>query len=256
MTDAEPKNPIRNFKLTIEYDGQAYAGWQRQIDQPTIQGTLEHAIATMAAQSITLAGSGRTDAGVHALGQVASFKCRTRLTAHIFLKGLNALLPRDIVVRHCETVPSRFHARFDATRKLYRYCILNDPAPKAIGRQYAWHIRAPLNTRAMRMACQAITGQHDFSAFTGSGSQPHSTVRTILSAQINRASGNMIHFEVLGEGFLKHMVRNLVGTLVEIGQGRRTADDMTRILVSRDRGQAGITAPAQGLFLVQVDYDD
>ena len=242
------------FKLVVEYDGTAYSGWQIQNDVPTIQGEIEKVLQSITGQSIRVSGSGRTDAGVHALGQVAGFTCEITLSAQKLHKGLNSLLPPDIVIRSLETISPAFHPRYDAISKIYRYHILNSTWPDAIGRQYAWHLRCPLDMDAMRVAIGHCLGRHDFKSFEGAGSPRSSTVRRILSASITRQASGRIVFEIEGDGFLRFMVRNIVGTLVEVGQARITPDDFLRILHARDRNQAGPTAPSHGLFLVQVLY--
>lgn len=245
-----------NFKLTIEYDGTAYCGWQRQAGDATIQEAIETALAAMVNHPVTLIGAGRTDAGVHALGQVAHFKTDTRLTAEVFFKGLNSLLPGDIVIRACQMVPDSFHARYSARGKHYRYRIRHRTLPAAIGRHYAWHVRRPLDLVAMAQAAAALCGPHDFKSFEGAGSPRRSTVRTVFHCAVNPREDDLLHLDIQGDGFLRHMVRNIAGTLVEIGSGRRAADDVPAILAARDRHRAGITAPARGLFLVGVDYPE
>ncbi len=243
----------KNIKLVIEYDGGAYHGWQRQKNERTIQGEMEKVIRTMTCQPVALIGSGRTDAGVHALGQVANFHCSTTLTAEILLRGLNRLLPEDIVVHSCCIVEADFHARYDAKSKTYRYQILNQYPPRAVGRQYAWQIRQTLNLPEMRLAACCLMGEQDFKAFEGSGSPRSSTIRNVLRADL-REENNCVIFEIQATGFLKYMVRNIVGSLVEVGLGKMTSADFKAVLDSRDRQQAGLTAPPQGLFLVAVDY--
>lgn len=243
-----------NFKITIEYDGSNYHGWQRQAADRTIQGEIETALMTMTGHRITLTGSGRTDAGVHARNQVANFQCETRLAPEAFHKGLNSLLPEDIVITSCEMAPETFHARYDAKSKIYHYRMLNRPLPVAISRQYAWHIRKKLDLEAMRNALRFIAGTHDFKAFEGSGSPRTDTVRCILHADLVHTDGGYIVFKIEGDGFLKFMVRNIVGTLVNVGLGKMTPDDFKRVLDSKDRGLAGITAPPHGLFLMDVKY--
>lgn len=244
----------KNFKLTIEYDGTGYHGWQRQKKDRSIQQEIETALATMTAGHVTVTGSGRTDAGVHAFGQTANFHCETRLTAAIFKKGLNSLLPDDIVIRTCQQVANDFHARYDAASKIYQYNILNRTVPAAVGRQYAWLIRRPLDTGAMRQACTALTGVHDFKAFEGSGSPRSDTRRHIMTADLNREQNGRLVFKIEANGFLRYMVRNIVGTLADVGRGKITAADFSQILDSGDRTLAGATAPAHGLFLMKVKY--
>ena len=246
---------VKNLKLIIEYDGSCYHGWQRQPNAASIQQTIEAAIETMTRQKIVLIGSGRTDAGVHALGQTANFICNTRIEPDAFQKGLNSLLPQDIVIRDCRLVAPQFHARYDATRKTYRYCILNDPIPSAISRQYTWWIRSPLDLDAMQEAATLILGPHDFKSFEASGSPRAHSRRHILQAHWERPAPNRLNFNITADGFLRYMVRNIVGTLVDVGLHKLSADRFKAILASRDRVQASGTAPARGLFLVQVFYD-
>ena len=245
---------IKNFKLVIEYDGTAYCGWQRQKNDPTIQEAIETVISNMTQQKITLNGSGRTDAGVHAYGQVANFSCETQLTADVFQKGLNGLLPDDIVIRACEPVSEAFHARYDAKSKTYRYRIFNQPIPAALYRQYAWHIKKTLNMESMQEALTGIVGTQDFKAFEGTGSPRAHTVRTVMKAQLTGEQGFVV-LKIKADGFLKFMVRNIMGTLVDIGLGKRTPGDIETILASKDRNQASATAPPHGLFLMSVDYE-
>ncbi len=247
---------MRNFKLLIEYDGTAYHGWQRQSNTHTIQGTIEDALRTITGQSVTLIGSGRTDAGVHATGQVANFCLETRLTPDVFAKGLNSLLPPDIVIKDCAAVGETFHARYDAQSKVYEYRILNRPTPAALFRQYAWHIRTPLDFEAIRTAMLCLRGQHDFSAFEAAGSPRSHAVRTVTDVSLTgRDEDGYVVFNIEAEGFLRHMVRNIVGTLVDVGLEKISPEEFRNILISKDRRQAGITAPARGLFLREVKYE-
>lgn len=245
---------LQNFKLIIEYDGRAYHGWQRQKKEKTIQGEIEKALEKLTGAKVALAGSGRTDAGVHAYGQVASFKCHTNLTCEIFQKGLNSLTPDDIVITSCEAAPEDFHARYDVKSKTYHYRILNRSLPAAIGRMYAWHIRKKLDIRAMKTSLEHIAGTHDFKSFEGSGSPRNHSIRTIISASILKKKDGYLVIEIEGDGFLRFMVRNIVGTLVDTGLGKISSDDFKKILYLKDRNSAGITAPAHGLFLVRVTY--
>ncbi|MBW2603623.1 MAG: tRNA pseudouridine(38-40) synthase TruA [Deltaproteobacteria bacterium] len=246
---------LKNFKISIEYDGSVYHGWQRQAEDRTIQGEIENALMTiMAGDRVTVTGSGRTDAGVHALNQVANFRCATSLTPEVFLKGLNSLLPENIIITSCKMVPEKFHARYDVKSKMYHYRILNRLLPAAICRQYAWHIRKKLDLSATQEALRCIIGSHDFKAFEGSGSPRASTVRCIINADLVKTDDDYRVLAIEGNGFLRFMVRNIVGTLVDVGLGKITPDDFKRILVSKDRNLAGITAPAHGLFLMNVKY--
>ncbi|QTA90274.1 tRNA pseudouridine(38-40) synthase TruA [Desulfonema magnum] len=245
---------MTNFKLTIEYDGTAYHGWQRQKNDRTVQEEIEKALMTMTGKKVTLTGSGRTDAGVHALGQVANFHCNTKLTPDVFQKGLNSLTDRDIVIRECTQADETFHARYDAKSKTYNYKILNRLIPAAVSRQYVWFIRKKLNISAMRSAILHIIGTHDFKAFEGAGSPRSHTTRCILNANLVEQDDGYLLFEIEANGFLKFMVRNIVGTLADVGHDKITPDDFKDILLSKDRDQAGPTAPPQGLFLMNVRY--
>ncbi|MCU0555696.1 MAG: tRNA pseudouridine(38-40) synthase TruA [Desulfobacterales bacterium] len=244
----------KNFKLLIEYDGTRFHGWQRQKQDRTVQAEIEAALAVMTRQAITLNGSGRTDAGVHALGQVANFCCDTRLTASDFLKGLNRLLSADVVIRGCESAATDFHARYDAKGKTYCYRILNRPLPAAIGRQYAWHIRSMLDLTALQQAARFFVGRHDFKAFEGAGSPRTHTIRDLRRVAVLPGADGRIDITFEADGFLRFMVRNITGTLVAVGLGKRPPEAVQAILRSRDRAQAAATAPACGLFLVAVHY--
>lgn len=245
---------IKNFKITIEYDGTSYHGWQRQKTDRTIQEEIEKAVLTITGQQVSLTGSGRTDAGVHAYAQVANFKCETNLGPQDLFRGLNSLTAVDIVIRGCEEVAASFHARYDVKSKSYVYKILNRPDPAAIGRQYAWHIRKELNLEAVRAASTYLIGSHDFKAFEGAGSPRAHTTRSVFKASLVKAPDGYLSFEIEADGFLRFMVRNIVGTLVEVGLGKISPADFRGILESKDRDQAGATAPAHGLFLKNVNY--
>jgi tRNA pseudouridine38-40 synthase len=244
----------RNFKLTVEYDGGAYHGWQRQASEPTVQAAIEAALRTMTGSPVTVVGSGRTDAGVHALGQVAHFRCETRIPPEAIRRGLNALLPADIVVHACTPVPETFHARHDARKKVYQYRILNREIPAAVGRGYLWHVRRPLDPDSMRLAAEPLVGTLDFKSFEGAGSPRRSTVRTVYRAEWTVEPGDRLIFEIEGNGFLRYMVRNIVGTLVWVGMGRMRPGQMGGLIEARSRDLAPPTAPAQGLFLKEVHY--
>lgn len=243
----------RNFKLIIEYDGSAYHGWQRQSSDVSIQYEIEKALSTMTGRKIVLTGSGRTDAGVHALGQTANFRCDTALTPETFQKGLNSLLPEDIVITSCTYADDDFHARFDIKSKVYRYHILNRPIPAAIGRRYAWHIRKLLDIDTMQAAGRHLVGIHDFRSFQGRGSGVDNTVRHIMDLTVCREN-DIVVTEIQANGFLRFMVRNIVGTLVDVGLGKILPEDVEKILKSKDRTLASATAPPHGLFLVKVNY--
>jgi len=244
----------KNFKITIEFDGTSYHGWQRQQNELTIQGEIEKALFTMTGKKTVLTASGRTDAGVHALGLVANFNCDTDLSPQTFLNGLNSLTKDDIVIIFCDIVDENFHSRFDAKSKTYNYRILNRNLPVAINRQYAWFIKKNLDLDAMRRAVRHIIGTHDFKAFEGTGSPRSHTTRRVFKAKILEKGNGLIVIEIKADGFLRFMVRNIVGTLVDVGLGKTTSDDFKTILLSKDRSTAGATAPPQGLFLMQVKY--
>jgi len=248
---------IRNIKLILEYDGTNYHGWQSQIGSgmPTIQDTLELALVTLTHEEIKTYSSGRTDAGVHALGHVANFKTASSIPSAAWAPALNHVLPKDIRVLISEEVPGDFHARFSALGKLYTYRILNRRASSALYRRYAWHVNLPLNMRRMKLAAASFVGKQDFSSFRGSGCTAKSPVRTIRSVNIKKA-GDFIEIGLEADAFLQHMARNIAGTLVEVGLGRFSPEEVKRIIESRDRTMAGRTAPPQGLYLVMVSYPE
>jgi tRNA pseudouridine38-40 synthase len=244
----------RNIKLVLEYDGTNYCGWQRQAEgRRTVQQTVEDRLAMITQQKTTLIGAGRTDAGVHALGQAANFKTASRLTPADFKRALNGLLPPDIVVREAEEVHSGFHARFHARSKRYEYFILNRELPSAVGRLYHWHVQVRLAAAPMRKAMHMLLGQHDFSSFQSTGSPVASPVRVMTGCGLRR-EGDIIRLWFEANGFLRKMVRSAVGTLVEVGLGKLTTQGFSEILSARDRGKAAATAPPNGLFLVEVRY--
>ena len=245
---------MRTIKLTIEYDGTNYLGWQVQPNGQTIQGVVQDCLKRLTGESSQLAGSGRTDAGVHALGQVAHFKTESKMDAITFQRALNGLLPEDIVIRRAEEVEAEFHARRSARSKAYEYRILNCTTPPAIDRQYIWYVPQNLNWDEMKKATHSLVGEHDFSAFRSVGSSARSSVRNILRADWKRGKGGVLRLQIEATGFLKQMVRAIVGTLVEVGRGKISAQEFKRILESKDRKQAGPTAPAHGLFLKEVKY--
>ena len=244
----------KNFKLIIEYDGSSYHGWQRQKNRKTIQGEIEKAIMTITGKKIALTGSGRTDAGVHAFGQVANFYCDTEISPEVFQRGLNSLMPKDIIIKECNTVNEKFHARYDAKTKTYQYRILNRTTPAAICRQYAWFIKKKLDLDAMQSAILHIIGINDFKAFEGAGSPRSSTKRRVINADLQQKKKKYLIFEIEADGFLRFMVRNIVGTLLDVGLCKITPDDFKKILLSKDRNLAGATAPPHGLFLMNVKY--
>jgi tRNA pseudouridine38-40 synthase len=246
----------RNIKLILEYDGTNYHGWQSQqgSGMPTIQDSLEEALRKLTKENIRTVSSGRTDAGVHALGHVANFPTASRIPAEAWAPALNSLLPADIRVLASEEVNADFHARFSAKGKQYQYLVLARRAPSALRRHHAWHVDRKLNLAVMRRAAKVLVGKHDFSSFRSAGCSAKSPVRNLRSLTI-RKKGDLIEFTLEADAFLMHMARNIVGTLVEAGLGRFTADDVKHMLRSRDRSAAGRIAPAHGLYLVTVFYD-
>jgi tRNA pseudouridine38-40 synthase len=245
---------MRNIKLLIEYDGTHYHGWQVQPNALTVQEVIEKKIEVMTQERVRLTASGRTDAGVHALGQVANFRTASSVPVEGFRRGLNSLLPSDIIVKSAEEVDLQFHAQYGAKRKTYRYVILNSEVPSALCRNYCWHLPLPLDLGAMQEACGVLPGRHDFSSFQGADADTEDPVREVYRAEWAVEEKGFLHFVIEADGFLKHMVRNIVGTLAEVGRGKISAGDFAKILDARDRRQAGVTAPARGLFLVEVKY--
>ena len=244
----------KNFKLVIEYDGTDFFGWQRQKDKKTVQGEIEKTLTRILNRKITISGSGRTDAGVHAFGQVANFHADTRISCKDLKKGVNSLIKQPVVIRECRIMDNDFHARYKAVSKEYHYCILNREDPCAINRLYQWHIRHPLDIQAMTQCCQAITGILDFKSFENTGSPRSSTIREVFFFNISQMNNSKLVFKICANGFLKYMVRNLIGTIVLAGLNKILVDDFIRILEKNDRTKAGPTAPAHGLFLKKVNY--
>lgn len=245
---------MRTLKLTLQYDGTDYVGWQRQAEGVSIQGLLEDALKPIEGSPVTVHGAGRTDAGVHALGQVASVTLNADLDPTTLARALNAVLPRDVRVASVEEMPDDFHARFSATGKVYQYRIVNGPFASPFIRRYVWHVIPRIDREAVRHAAAALVGTHDFASFQGTGTVVASTERTIRRLETDEGPEGLLILEIEGNGFLRHMIRNITGTLVEIGLGRWPASAMKDILESRDRSRAGSTAPPHGLFLVKVHY--
>jgi tRNA pseudouridine38-40 synthase len=247
-----------NFKLTLAYDGTDFVGWQRQASGRSVQAFLEDALSQIEGAPVTVVGAGRTDAGVHALGQVASVSLTHALSAPVLRRALNATLPPDLRVVALEPVPPDFNARFAARTKTYRYRMICGEFISPFDRKFAWHLPVSLDLNQMTRAAAHLEGRHDFAAFQSAGSDVTTTERTVLASQVTMAAKTAeieeIRYEVTGDGFLRHMVRALVGTLVEVGAGRLQPEDLQQILLSRDRHRAGPTAPAHGLFLMAVSY--
>jgi tRNA pseudouridine38-40 synthase len=252
---------MSRFRITLAYDGTDFVGWQRQAAGVSIQGLLEDALAELDEAAVTVLGAGRTDAGVHALGQVAAFTLTRAIAADAVVRALNVRLPLSVRVLEAEEVAVDFHPQFAATSKTYRYRIWNSDVVSPFERLYAWHVFGALDVAAMNEAARMLEGTHDFAAFQGTGSDVKTTERTVFSSlvlppspRLRRNHEPVIRYEVCGGGFLRHMVRTIVGTLVEIGRGRRPPEWMREVVASRQRSDAGVTAPAAGLFLVRVDY--
>ncbi len=244
---------MRNLRLDLCYDGTRYRGWQRLPGKDdTIQGKLETTLSRILEEEIEISGSGRTDAGVHALGQVANFRCANTMPAGEILEHLRRYLPEDIGIYSCRDVSPRFHARLNAREKTYRYRIWNSEAPCVFQRRYAAVMPETLDISAMEQAAAHLVGQHDFSAFCGNAKMKKSTVRFIRSIEILR-EGEELQLFFTGNGFLHNMVRILVGTLVEVGRGQRQADSIPELFGGK-RAEAGFLAPPQGLCLMEVDY--
>lgn len=244
---------MRRLRLTIEYDGTDFSGWQRQENGPSIQAHLEDAIAQMTGAKTFVRGAGRTDAGVHALAQVAHFDTEARIPTVGFRRGLNTILPRAIAVTSLEEAPADFDARFSARGKLYRYQIWTAETRSPLRDRYVWHKPRPLDVERMRAAARPLVGRHDFAAFRASDCERRTTVRTLTRLEVLE-DGPLVTVEVEADAFLKNMVRIIAGTLADVGTGRLPPERTAELLVSPDRRLAGVTAPARGLTLVRVDY--
>jgi tRNA pseudouridine38-40 synthase len=245
---------MTRWKLTLEYDGGPFVGWQRQDNGPSVQAALERAVEAFSGEPITVHAAGRTDAGVHATGQVAHIDLAKETTADTVRDALNFhLKPDPVAVRSAEAANGDFHARFSATMRHYRYRILNRRAPAALERGHVWHVGVALDPAAMHDAAQRLIGKHDFTSFRAVACQADSPVKT-LDALTVEAAGEEIHLRARARSFLHHQVRNIAGTLKLVGEGKWTGDDVAAALAARDRGRAGPTAPAEGLYLIRVDY--
>lgn len=243
-----------NIKLILSYDGTRYHGWQRQKNGLSIQEVVESKIQVMVREKVSLIASGRTDAGVHAVGQVCNFTTTAAIPPEAIKKGLNSMLPDDILVREAESVPPGFHARYSAKNKTYVYEILNRAEPDVFRRSYLWHIRRPLDVEKMKRRLARLKGTHDFSSFRSSGSGNVNPVRSISRVELHGPEEGLISIAMTADGFLRHMVRNIVGTVVEVGLGKLDEEAFEKILDMRDRRAAGFKAPPQGLYLVEVRY--
>jgi tRNA pseudouridine38-40 synthase len=257
---------VPTFKLTIAYDGAAYAGWQAQPAVRTVQGTFEATLEKITGESVRVTASGRTDAGVHALGQVVSLVLSTSLPPDVLLRAFNAELPNDIAVLSAEIAVDGFHAIRDARRKRYRYLLHDGPVRSVLWRRYCWHLPYQLDEGAMHRAAQGLVGTHDYSSFETSGTERLTSIRTVFALSVTRRPTDellsradqdlpLVAVEIEADGFLYNMVRAIVGTLVEVGRGTQTEAWPAEVLAAGDRRAAGRTAPPQGLFLVEVQYD-
>jgi len=243
------------LRLTVEYEGTAYRGWQLQPDGPTVQAVLEEALSTALRERVRVRGAGRTDAGVHACGQVAAARVEN-VPADLgrLLKSLNALTPDDVAVRDITVVDDGFDPRRHARSRTYEYRVWNAVAPSPFWRRHAWHLPTPVDGAAMDEAARVLEGEHDFAAFRAADAEPvRSTVRRVIESRL-RLDGRLLVYRIEATAFLKHMVRNVVGTLVEVGRGERSAASVPELLAARDRTRAGATAPPHGLMLVSVRY--
>lgn len=261
---------MQNIKLILEYDGTNYCGWQTQAKNATIQGVLESKLAIITKAKVDVIGSGRTDAGVHALGQVANFRTESKMSPNDFKKALNGSLPRDIVVKHAEAVDIRFHSRFDAVSRTYEYAILNTKTPLAFLRKYTYMLSKPVDVELMNEACKYLVGMQDFSSFAASGDPINSFVRNVMEAKCNILDKmsdaewwlpnaikeqNIILFRIKANAFLRGMVRALAGTLLEVGLGKMPIEGVKEILEMKNRSCAGRSLPTNGLCLVDVSYE-
>ena len=247
---------MRNIKLTIEYDGKDFNGWQKQPNKLNIQGSIEQAISQITGEEIDLQASGRTDAGVHALGQVANFKTNSQIPIEKFAIAINTKLKRSIRIIKAEEVDEKFHSRLSCKRKTYRYIINNSEQGTAIYRNLETNIPNHLDEEKMNEAVKYIVGEHDFKAFKASGTSSKSSVRTIYSAKVIDAGNEKIYIELTGNGFLYNMVRIISGTLVDVGCGKIKPEEIKNIIESKKRNLAGKTLPPQGLYLVNVEYEN
>jgi len=244
---------MRNIRLIVSYDGTDFSGWQYQPDARTVQGVVEQALGVILAGPVRIGGAGRTDAGVHALGQAAGFRTSSHIQCPDLFRGLNALLPADVRVLYVEEVPDSFDVRRSAILRIYRYLIFTGPVMSPFMCRYAWHIPAPLQTGAMNRAGSLLVGTRDFASFACSQDETTSTVRQVVSFRV-RETGGVIQIEIAANAFLRHMVRSIVGTIVDVGRGKTSVEDFGEIIGACDRGRAGTTAPPQGLYLVEVCY--
>lgn len=257
------QSAMRTLRMVLQYDGTSYHGWQIQPNGVTIQEVLQQKIAVITGEEATVQGAGRTDAGVHALGQVACFTTRSRLDVPVMKRALNSVLPRDIRITDVSVAPEGFHPRFSAKAKRYFYVIVNSPVVSPFMQRYAWMVSCGLSLEGMKEAADTLKGSHDFSSFRASGCDARTSRRTMFSLDVREGGvgfpdgmvqDRVIRIVMEADGFLRHMARNIAGTLVEVGRGRIKSGSLEGIILSRDRARAGPTAPACGLFLERVIY--
>ena len=253
MTQETPTRRSRNIRIVVAYDGTPYLGWQIQPQGPTLQSVIQDCLRTITGEQNMVKGSGRTDAGVHALGQVANFHTLSTMSPQCFARALNSVLPPTVAVIGADEVDSTFDAQFSAVRKLYRYRVFNSKNRSPFEFRKAWHINTVLDVDSMSSLSPILLGKKDFSSFRASGCVARFPVRTLSRCAIVR-DGDHISFELEADGFLRHMVRNIVGTLIDVGKHRFSTEDFAAILASKDRTRAGMAAPPHGLYLVRVDY--
>ncbi len=245
---------MQNIQIIIEYDGTRYSGWQTQKNGQGLQDIISNAIHQVTKEEVKLNGSGRTDAGVHALGQSANFKTNCSIPVEKIPEAINKFLPKDIVIKEAKKVPDAFHARFSVKGKKYMYIVNNSKYRSAINNNYEYHFNQKIDYKAMKKAAEYFEGTYDFSGFMASGSSVKDTIRTIEKVQIKKREDDRIIFNFTGNGFLYNMVRIMVGTLLDVGVGKIKPEEIPSIIKSKDRTQAGKTVPAQGLYLVEVYY--
>lgn len=246
---------MRNIRLILSYDGTDFSGWQYQPDERTVQGVIEKALGVILAGPVRIGGAGRTDAGVHALGQAAGFRTSSRIPCPGLFRGLNALLPPDVRILSVDEVPDSFDVRRSAILRLYRYLIYTGAVISPFMGRYAWHVTAPLDVDAMNRAGSLLIGTHDFASFASSPEETASTIREVSAFCVDETGDGVIRIEIAANAFLRHMVRSIVGTIVDVGRGKTGVEMFGEIITACDRGRAGTTAPPQGLFLVEVRYE-
>jgi len=242
------------FRMDVEYDGAGFAGWQIQPDERTVQGEIEAALARLLGRDTRAVAAGRTDAGVHARGQVVCFHTDRSLSPDVVRRALNALLGKDLAIRGVDVVADDFDPRRSARRRSYEYRIWNDRVRSPFATRHSWHIARPLDLDSMRRAAAYLVGEQDFSSFRAAGCDANHPIRLVFTSDCSRDDRSLLVYRVTATAFLRHMVRNIVGTLVEVGSGKRAADSMPALLAARDRGLAGATAPPHGLCLTAVEY--